>query len=118
MKWIFFLSAVFLSTNAKALQIKTAPGCVLEITPDPTQHFDKVFTMRISSKTEPIVIQSVQWTMPEHGHGMTTKPVVQAVDAKNVDVKGIKLAMRGQWRLEVTGRCANQAFTSETTIRL
>ncbi len=56
--------------------------------------------------------------MPEHGHGMSTKPVLQVIDEKTVKVEGVKLSMRGQWRLDIVGACSGTKFKSETTLKL
>ncbi len=46
--------------------------------------------------------------MPEHNHGMLTKPRVRVVDDKNYHVDGVKLHMPGNWELRVTLRVNGQ----------
>ncbi|NDE14401.1 hypothetical protein EBZ80_05660 [bacterium] len=38
--------------------------------------------------------------MPEHNHGMVTKPVIKKISASEYAVDGVKLHMSGKWVLE------------------
>jgi hypothetical protein len=44
---------------------------------------------------------ALDFTMPEHGHGMTTKPEHEALGAGRYRSRGLKLHMPGRWRLSV-----------------
>lgn len=45
-------------------------------------------------------LESFDARMPEHNHGMVTKPVIKNVSGSEFTVDGVKLHMPGKWVLE------------------
>lgn len=56
--------------------------------------------------------------MPSHNHGMLTKPVVRAVDAKSFVVEGVKFHMPGAWEMRVTARVGGKSHTVVIPLKL
>jgi len=51
--------------------------------------------------------------MPEHNHGMVTKPVIKKISASEYAVDGVKLHMSGKWVLEFKVRDKSVKFPVE-----
>jgi hypothetical protein len=75
-------------------------------TPDPipmNELFALDFAVRAAGKAAPDdTTFALKATMPEHGHGMQTEPVVTKKGAGLFHVEGMKFHMMGRWQLDLT----------------
>lgn len=56
--------------------------------------------------------------MPQHGHGMVTKPKIEKVSALKYRVKGVRLHMPGDWVLEFLIRDKNGVSRMEVPLNI
>ena len=66
--------------------------------------FNKVFVLQVDLEgAGGWKLEKVDAQMPEHQHGMLLKPVINKVPVSGArwKVKGMKLHMRGNWRLDL-----------------
>ena len=68
----------------------------------PVENFSLLLRLSDSSTGEPVVGASLELdaTMPEHNHGMNTKPPVVEVGEGDYRVDGMQFHMSGHWQMD------------------
>ena len=79
----------------------------LKLSTQPT--LSKLFSAEVSTCSETaLTVKALDIVMPEHRHGMNTKPEIRQVNTSTVKVSGLMMHMPGQWLWQIDAQISPQ----------